>query len=136
MRRPGTDPDDVQMSDVLCDFCHREWTEDEPMLEGHHGSCVCGRCLTDAYTTVVLQDAGTATDDYTCPMCLEGPDDRQSLNRGGEPGWPSPLEPGKAMCRRCIKLAAGTLHKNRDFDWTKPEGERTHHRDTEDTEAG
>ena len=32
MRKPGTDADDVQMSDVLCDFCRRPWTMDVPMI--------------------------------------------------------------------------------------------------------
>ena len=69
MRQPGTDPDNVQMSDVLCDFCRREWTEDVPMIEGHQGSCICGRCLTLAYTDIVL--TGTPPSyGYRCPMCL------------------------------------------------------------------
>ena len=35
MQRPGTDPENVEMSDILCDFCLRAWTKDRPMVEGH-----------------------------------------------------------------------------------------------------
>jgi hypothetical protein len=119
MRKPGVDENNVQMSDVLCDFCRREWTEDEPMIEGHRGSCICGQCLTIAYTEVLLNETGTAAGGYFCMMCLEGGRDRESLGRGSEPGWQSPLHDA-AICRRCIKLAAGSLHKSKDFAWTKP----------------
>ena len=108
------------MSDVLCDFCEREWTEDVPMLEGHEGSCVCGSCLTAANRDVA--GAEPATTEYTCPMCLENGEDRASLNRAGEPGWPSPLREGVVMCRRCIKLAAGALERDKDFDWSRNPG--------------
>ncbi len=120
MRKPGIDENNVQMSDVLCDFCHREWTEDLPMVEGHQGSCICGRCLTVAYTEVVLNQTNSAGDEYKCTMCLEREIDRQALNRSGEPGWQSPMYSEAVICRRCIKLAAGTLHKDKDFAWTKP----------------
>ena len=91
MRKPGTDETNVQMSDVLCDFCHREWTETVPMIEGHQGACLCGRCLTLAYAQVVLHGNSTAPPDYRCPMCLEQPADRETLGRADEPGWQSPL---------------------------------------------
>lgn len=122
MRKPGTDEANVQMSDVLCDFCHREWTEDIPMIEGHQGSCICGRCLTVAYTAVVLNEDDSSPEAYTCPMCLEGRDDRAALGRADAPGWQSPMTDA-TICRRCIKQAAGALHKSRDFDWTRPTGE-------------
>ena len=32
MRKPETDENDVRMSDVLCDFCHREWVEEIAMV--------------------------------------------------------------------------------------------------------
>lgn len=120
MRKPGTDPDNVQMADVLCDFCHREWTEDLPMIEGHHGSCICGRCLTVAYTEVMLNKSPTAPEGYACTMCLEKAEDRAALDRADEPGWQSPVREEAAVCRRCIKLAAGALHKSKDFEWRKP----------------
>ncbi len=121
MRKPGTDESNVKTSDVLCDFCHREWTDEVPMLEGHHGSCLCARCLTIAYTEVVLHDRDTAPAEYKCSMCLEERTDRESLGRGGEPGWRSPLHEDAVACRRCIELAAKSLDKDRDFDWKRPE---------------
>jgi hypothetical protein len=111
MRKPGTDENNVQMSDVLCDFCHAEWVEDMPLIEGHHGSCICGKCLTVAYTEIVLHGHNTAPKDYQCTMCLEHRD---------EPAWQSPAYPEAVVCRRCVKLAAGALHKDKDFAWTKP----------------
>ena len=50
----------MTMADFLCDFCRREWTEDSPMVEGHHGSLVCGRCLTVAYIEVVSHERSNA----------------------------------------------------------------------------
>jgi len=111
MRKPGTDPNNVQMSDVLCDFCHTEWTEATPFIEGHHGSIVCGKCLTVAYTDVVLGGANTAPSGYKCTMCLETRED---------PAWQSPLHPDATICKRCINLAAGTLSKDQDYGWTRP----------------
>ncbi len=119
MRKPGTDEHNVQMSDVLCDLCRREWTEDVPMVEGHHGSCICGRCVTVAYAEVVLHGAHRARIGYECPMCLEGDGDREATDRGGEPGWPGPSE--AVICRRCIELAARSLEKDRDSGWKRPE---------------
>ncbi len=120
MRKPGIDESNVQMSDVLCDFCHRQWTEDEPMIEGHHGSCVCGKCVTLAYAQVVLNGDSTAPADFKCPMCLEATADREALERGGERGWQSPLHDEAVICERCINLAAESLHKSKDWGWTKP----------------
>ncbi|MEE9130523.1 MAG: hypothetical protein V3T84_10940 [Phycisphaerales bacterium] len=120
MRKPGTDANNVQMSDVLCDFCQREWTEDVPMLEGHHGSCICGNCLSVAYVDVVLNGTDTAPDEYPCPMCLETTEDRASMDRGEEGGWQSPLRDEAVICKRCIDLAATALNKDKDSGWTKP----------------
>ncbi len=119
MRKPGTDEHDVKMSDVLCDFCHREWTEDVPMIEGHRGSCLCGRCLSVACAEIVHGRGGPDAD-YTCTMCLEAAGDRAALGRGGEPGWRSPLRPEAAVCRRCVELAAKALEKDPDSGWTRP----------------
>lgn len=120
MRKPGTDPSNVQMTDVLCDFCHREWSADQPMIEGHQGSCICGKCLTVAYREVVIEKVSPESVEYKCTMCLEEEQDRATLNRGDEPGWRSPAYPDASVCRRCIKLGAGSLHKDADFEWTKP----------------
>jgi hypothetical protein len=120
MRKPGTDESNVQMSDVLCDFCQREWTDDVPMVEGHRGSCICGNCLTLAYAEVVVADSGGAADGFACRMCLEAGKDRASLNRGDEHGWASPLDAEACICRRCIKLGAGALVKDPNSGWKKP----------------
>jgi hypothetical protein len=119
MRKPGTDEDNVQMSDVLCDFCHREWTEDLPMVEGHQGAVICGNCLTIAYDEVVNRSEGT-DEPYTCVLCREGPEDRAAMDRVGEPGWLSPVSDGAAACRRCLKRSAGVLHTDPDWSWRKP----------------
>jgi hypothetical protein len=111
MRKAGTDENNVQMSDVLCDFCQRQWTDDLPMIEGHHGSCVCGKCMTVAYTHVIVHQADDVPHGYKCTMCLEHRDD---------PAWASPMYPEAIICRRCIKLAAGVLHKDKDYAWSKP----------------
>ena len=57
MQRPGVDPDNVQMSDILCDFCRAEWVETLPMVEGHKGSTICGGCLSEAYLALVQGQA-------------------------------------------------------------------------------
>jgi hypothetical protein len=121
MRRPGTDENNVRMADVVCDFCHREWTEAMPMIEGHQGSCICGNCLKLAYRELVLQGTDPSPEgDWKCPMCLEADADRAAMDRADEPGWPSPLHPEVVVCRRCIAMAAGVLHKDPDYDWTMP----------------
>jgi hypothetical protein len=120
MRKPGTDENNVQMSDVLCDFCRSEWVEDQPMLEGHQGSCICGKCMTIAYTEVMLHQQNPAPPEFKCTMCLETTKDREVEGRPNEPGWQSPAYPEAVICRRCIKLASGALHKDKTFDWKKP----------------
>jgi hypothetical protein len=121
MRRPGTDPMDVRMEDVLCDFCHQPWSDERPMVEGHQGACICGKCLTIAYREVALDNAGSAPADFKCIMCLEGPEDRRALERPVESGWQSPMYLEASICRRCIKQSAGVLHKDPDIEWRKPE---------------
>lgn len=119
MIRPGADPDDVRMADVLCDFCRGPWTLDRPMVEGHRGAVICGHCLTVAYTTLVLERAASPVD-FDCLLCREGPRDRAALERAGEPGWTSPAHAEASVCRRCVKRAAGALHKDPDAAWCKP----------------
>ena len=91
MRKPTTDEDNVQMSDVLCDFCSSQWTHDLPIVEGHRGSAICGKCLAVAYTDIALGDNNTAMPGYTCTMCLE---QRQ------DPGWRGLMREEAAICRR------------------------------------
>jgi hypothetical protein len=111
MRKPGTDENNVQMSDVLCDFCHAQWTDDLPMVEGHHGSCVCGKCLKVAYTELVLHAAADLPSGIQCTMCLE---------QRSEPMWRSPLHEQAVICRRCTRQAAGVLQKDKHYGWSKP----------------
>ena len=111
MHKPGVNPDHVQMSDVLCDFCRADWTGQTPFVEGHHGSIVCGKCLTVAYMQVVTAGESSAPEGSPCTMCLE--------NRP-EPAWRSPLFPEAVICRSCIKLGAGTLERDSDYQWKRP----------------
>ncbi len=113
MHRPGSDPMDMQVSDFLCDFCRRAWDGTFPMVEGHEGSLICGRCLTVAYTEVVLNDSGSAPEGSKCMLCLEKRED---------PSWQSPTHEEAVVCRRCLKQGAGRLHKDPDWEWTKPAG--------------
>lgn len=111
MHKPGTNPDRVQMSDVLCDFCHREWTDDLPVIEGHQGSIVCGHCLSTAYRTVMLSKMNAAPEGSKCTMCLE---------HRSELAWQSPAYPEAVICKRCINQAAAVLSKDADYGWRKP----------------
>jgi hypothetical protein len=124
MQRPGADLENMQLADFLCDFCRRAWDGAFPMVEGHQGALICGSCLTAAYTHAVLRDAAgdgadTTADERTpepgsaCVLCLEERDDA---------AYRSPAYPDAVACRRCIKQAAGRLHKDRDWAWERPGG--------------
>jgi len=122
MYREGTDDGDVQMSDVLCDFCHRPWTEDVPFIEGHRGAMICARCLEVAFVELESGDPShITTGDYLCRMSRESEQDRIALRRAGEPGWRSPVDPEAVVCRKVVRMAAATLQKDPDFKWQKPE---------------
>lgn len=101
----------MQVSDFLCDFCRRTWTGEFPMVEGHKGSLICGNCLTVAYTEVVLHAMNAAPAGSVCTMCLE---------ERSDDCWVSPVHEEAVVCARCIKQAAGRLHKDEDWDWKKP----------------
>ena len=111
MRREGTDEENVQMSDVLCDGCGSVWTDQRPMIEGHKGSCICGSCLTVAYTDLVLHPAEDPVSERQCTLRLEV---------RAEAMWVSPVRDEAVFCRRCVKQAAGALHKDKDIPWVKP----------------
>ncbi len=112
MQREGIDHENAEMGDILCDFCHKPWSMERAMVEGHRGACVCGDCLTVAYAELVLHKVGSpASPEEKCIMCREERDD---------PHWRSPMFDEALACRRCIKQAAGVLHKDRDIGWTKP----------------
>ncbi len=110
MLRPGADPDNVQMSDVLCDFCHAMWTADLPFVEGHQGHVICGRCVRVACLEVESVEGG-AESTRQCCMCLE---DRP------EPCWASPLDAQARICRRCIEMAADALEGDAESGWQRP----------------
>jgi hypothetical protein len=116
MHRPGTDPDNMTMEDILCDFCGQPWTDARPMIEGHRGACVCGNCLSIAYAELVLHKLSDEPNEgEACCLCRE--------EGRPEPHWRTPLFEGeqtKIACRRCVKQAAGALHKDKDTDWSKP----------------
>jgi hypothetical protein len=111
MRKPTTDPDNVQLSDVLCDFCRQEWREDLPVVEGHQGSVICGPCLAAAYRSVLLNKESPAPSGSKCVMCLE---------TRKEPAWQSAEHPDAAICKRCINQCAAVLAKDADYGWKKP----------------
>ena len=113
MRKPDTNPESVQMTDVLCDFCHREWDKDIPMVEGHRGSCICGKCLRIAWDSVINGEMNDAIENCNCTMCLE---------QRSDPFFRSPAWPEAFICRRCIRLTAQALRKNDDSDWDAPGG--------------
>lgn len=112
MRKPQSDPDQLAMSDVLCDFCAHEWTLERPMVEGHRGSCICGPCLEAAYRALVIGAEGEHTPDEKCLLCLE--------NRT-EPMWCNPANPQAKACVRCVRQSAAVLQKDPDSHWTRPE---------------
>lgn len=118
MFREGSDPEAMLPSDVLCDLCASPWNGTIAMIEGHHGSAVCGGCLSLAYIDVVLHNnpshkAGES-DPFTCVLCLEEREDD---------GWESPKR-AASVCKRCMKQAASALDRSDDYEWKKPRIER------------
>lgn len=110
MLRPGADPENVQMSDVLCDFCGAAWTADLPLIEGHQGNVICGRCVSVAIVeTGEWAEAGAGP--IRCRMCLE---------QRNEPAWVSPMDESARICRRCIDMAADALEGDAETNWRRP----------------
>lgn len=96
----------------LCDFCRASFA-DEAMIEGHQGSLICLKCLSAAYTDVVLAGGGAELAGSACTMCLE---ERK------QPQWASPLHPEARICLRCIKQSATALEKDPEMGWRRPRG--------------
>ena len=111
MQREGADPTDMQVTDFLCDFCGRAWSEEVPFVEGHQGACICAKCLTVAYSELALTKDETVFDGQ-CVLCLEANEEL--------PKWVSPIREEARVCRRCAKQAAGVLVKDKEHDWEKP----------------
>lgn len=111
MRAEGTDPNNVQPSDVLCDFCETPWKEEAALVEGHQGSCVCGKCLSVAWKALIGGKLNDAPEGGSCTMCLE---------ERSDPLFRSPIRPAALICRRCVRLAGRALDKDPDHAWTKP----------------
>jgi hypothetical protein len=117
MHRKGSDPENMQPEDFLCDFCHNHWSETRPMIEGHQGSLICRQCINAAFTAVVLAEAGidSAFASTTCNVCLE--------QRGGtDPYWQSPLIDTACICQRCLMQAVETLEEDPEYNFVRPGG--------------
>ena len=113
MHREGSDPNNMQLEDFLCDFCAQTWSEDRPFVEGHRGACICGKCLTLAFADLAIHFVSDQPQDgEACTLCLEPKPD--------VPHWRSPLDETKIACVNCVKRAAGVLHKDEDVAWRKP----------------
>ena len=115
MFKENSNSDSMEMSDVLCDFCRREWTEDIPMIEGHHGSCICGKCLNVGWASVIENEMDDTIPGWKCTMCLEHRKD---------PCYRSPAYEEAFICRRCIRIAAQALRKENLDDWEAPKPQR------------
>lgn len=109
MHREGTDPDNVQLEDILCDFCtEAAWAAGTPCVEGHQGSVICGKCLSVAFVSIVT--CSVDEQEASCVMCLE---------KRSAPFWQG-LGDDAIICRRCVKQSAGILQKSSEDDWSKP----------------
>ncbi|MBX3358347.1 MAG: hypothetical protein KF745_07955 [Phycisphaeraceae bacterium] len=92
-----------------CDFCSALYGENI-MIEGHQGSLLCLKCLTAAYTDLVLAGGGDANRGRKCTMCLE---------ERSQPQWESPAT-SACVCLRCIKQSATALEKDGESGWARP----------------
>jgi hypothetical protein len=112
MRREGTDEENLQPEDFLCDFCGNHWTDHRPMVEGHRGALICGPCLSIAWTMVIRNNAGELVPEVvTCVLCLQHQD---------TPHWKGFRENTWA-CTKCIRQSAAILQKDPESGWKKPE---------------
>ncbi len=89
----------------------KPWDGQFPLVEGHRGSLISGDCLTLAYRFVVLEEQ-TASSPATPAPCA---------SKNGDRCWQSSRLPGGHHLLRCIRQGATKLHKDEDWDWTKPE---------------
>lgn len=86
------------------------------MIEGHHGSCICGNCLSMAYRSVHLNGCNDVAvgEVVKCTMCLEERTDAC---------FRSPAYPDALICLRCIKMGAKALSRDPDSNWKSPTDE-------------
>lgn len=113
MHREGADPLNMTADDFLCDFCGQHWREDRPFVEGHRGSCICGSCLSVAFSALALHGiSDTPAEGEACALCL--------LERPEVDHWRSPVHEDKLACVQCVKRSAGVLHKDDEVAWRKP----------------
>jgi len=99
------DPDGIV---ILCDFCRRDWDGQEAMIEGHHGSILCLRCMQRA-----LNEQKPLEGKFKCTLCLR-------FNMPPEmPRWHSPSHPESIVCQECLYQAAKAFARNpdNDFKW-------------------
>lgn len=112
MHRAGADPEQMGPEDFICDFCHQTWAEDRPMVEGHKGSLICGRCVTLSHAAVIHHESGELPGDHdACTTCL--------MHKHGEPHWRSPATDAM-ICRECVLRSGLMLVKDPDTDWQPP----------------
>ena len=112
MRKPGTNEDNAQMSDFICDFCTQQWSETRPMIEGHRGSLICSNCLTLAYDEVWNHGGGVpAPGESLCILCLSHRDELH---------WESPVNADIRACKRCIKQSVVMLERDPEYGWKRP----------------
>ncbi len=110
MQREGINPENVQMSDILCDFCLNPWTEDALFIEGHQGSVICGKCLSIANLELQQNNAPNIPDKIKCTLCLE-------VRQQESTGWNSPVNEKAWVCTGCVNLAIETIEKDPDITW-------------------
>lgn len=112
MQREGINENNASPEDFLCDFCMNHWTEQSPMVEGHRGSLICAKCLTDAYREIVYKESGVPlAEGTTCRLCLSPTDD---------PTWGKAECPEARACRKCIRQSTAVLEKDKEFGWKRP----------------
>lgn len=92
---------------IVCDFCHRDWDGQEPMIEGHHGSILCLECLK-----VALVEQGMREEKYKCTLCL-----RFNLPPA-MPRWSNRAHPEAIVCQECLYQAARGFSRNPEVPWT------------------
>ena len=98
---------------ISCDFCGTDWDEVLPMIEGHQGSVLCLSCLRYA-----LDQATPAPEVFGCTMCLMEKPSQARCWAHPAPGSAPGVNRDAVICWDCVRLGAGTFHKDRDVDFT------------------